>query len=290
MVDADAVIVRSAPISAELLARSKKLKVIAKHGAGLDSVDVDAATGLGIVVANSGDANSGSVAEHAVTLMLAALHQVPGIDRAVRLDGYRQRDVMVLGDLSGSTVGLAGFGNIARRVAQMCRAGFGARVIALDPAVSSEEMAAHGVAKADDLHHLLEQSDVLSIHVPLTPHTRHLIGPDQLKLMKPNAIIVNTARGGILDEKALLDALDQGRLRGAGLDVFEQEPPDVSDPLFASDRVVLSPHVAGGTELARKLAARAAARAAVDVISGRQPEHLINAAVLGNARVALEER
>lgn len=289
LADADAVIVRSVPITASALAASPRLRVIAKHGAGLDSVDVDAATDMGIVVANSGDANSGSVAEHAVALMLAVLHDVPAIDHAVRMGGYSGRDKMILGDLSGAVVGLIGFGNIARRVAEICRGGFESTILAYDPMVSVEDIEAVGARKVDDLRELLTESDVVSLHVPLIPTTEHLIGIDELKLMKSDSIIVNTSRGGTLDESALLDALREGRLRGAGLDVLEYEPPALDAPILLSDRVVVSPHVAGGTELARKRAALSAAQAAIDVFEGRWPKHLINTNVRQNNRAGLKE-
>ncbi|MGC4933777.1 NAD(P)-dependent oxidoreductase [Gordonia sp. DT30] len=288
LADADAVVMRSAGLPAQTLRSSPSLKVIAKHGAGLDSVDIAAATDLGIVVANSGDANSGSVAEHAVALMLAVLHQIPTTDAKVRQAAFRRPGEVVLGDISEATVGLIGFGNIARRVGHMCAAGFGAEVLALDPFVTAEEMAAEGVTKAVDLQDLLPRCDVVSVHVPLGPETHHLIGADELKLLGPRAVLVNTARGGVVDEAALLAALDAGELRGAGLDVLEHEPPRAGDPLFGSPRVVLSPHVAGGTELARQRMACAAAQAAIDVIEGRRPEYLINTAVLDHARVSLE--
>ncbi|MDL9948147.1 hydroxyacid dehydrogenase [Gordonia sp. ABSL11-1] len=285
---ADAVIMRSAPITADALRRSTDLRVIAKHGAGLDSVDVAAATELGVVVANSGDANAGSVAEHAVALMLAVLHQIPRTDARVRNAEFRRPGEVILGDLSEATVGLVGFGHIARRVAQICIAGFGATVLALDPFVSAEEMSAAGVIKAVDLIDLLPRCDILSLHVPLTPDTRHLIGADELKMLGRDCVLINTARGGVVDEHALLASLDAGELRGAGLDVLEHEPPRSGDPLFGSDRVVLSPHVGGGTELARQRMARAAAQAAIDVVEGRRPAHVVNVEVLEHPRAHLD--
>lgn len=285
---ADAVIMRSARITADALRRSTDLRVIAKHGAGLDSVDVAAATELGVVVANSGDANAGSVAEHAVALMLAVLHQIPRTDARVRNAEFRRPGEVVLGDLSGATVGLVGFGHIARRVAEICIAGFGATVLALDPYVTAEEMSAAGVTKAVDMIDLLPRCDILSLHVPLTPDTRHLIGADELKMLGRDSVLINTARGGVVDEHALLASLDAGDLRGAGLDVLEHEPPRSGDPLFGSDRVVLSPHVGGGTELARQRMARAAAQAAIDVIEGRRPAHVVNVEVLEHPRAHLD--
>ncbi len=288
LAESDAVIVRSAPITATALAKSSRLKVIAKHGAGLDSIDVDAATALGILVTNTGGSNAASVAEHAVTLMLAILHDVPAVDRNVRYGAYTHPGQVVLGDLSDARVGLVGFGSIARRVAGICRLGFGASVASFDPFVSEEEMAALGVEKVDELHALLASSDVVSLHAPLTPQTYHLIGSEELELMRSDAVLVNTARGGVVDEAALIQALDNGHLRGAGLDVLEEEPPTIANPLFASARVVLSPHIGGGSESARRLTALAAAQAAIDVVEGRRPMHIVNPDALRHSRLKLE--
>jgi len=221
-------------------------------------------------------------------LMLATQRRIVFIDRMIRDGGYQQREKVGtrLGDLWETTVGLVGLGNIGRHVAEMV-SGFRARVIALDPGVSSEAMAAIGVEKIDDLLTLLSRSDSVSLHVPLTPGTRHLIGAAELKAMKPNAVLINTSRGGIIDEAALIAALDAGEIVGAGLDVLEHEPPSADEPLFAHDKVILSPHIGGGSEVALQKTALAAAEAVLAVLAGKRPAYLLNDAVLATARIAL---
>jgi D-3-phosphoglycerate dehydrogenase / 2-oxoglutarate reductase len=274
MADADAVIIRSVPLPGELLRNSPRLKVIAKHGAGLDSVDLDTATELGIIVATSGNANSGSVAEHAIALMLAVMRRIPELDTLVRAGGYRERErLQAFPDLFGATVGIVGYGNIGRAVAEML-AGFRCEILVHDPQA----------ADSLPLDELLQRSDVVTLHLPLTEDTRHLIGPAELERMKPGAVLVNTSRGGTADEEALTKALTAGPIRAAGLDVFEQEPPDVSAPLFAAPNVVLTPHAGGGTELARVRAATESAEAALAVLRGERPRHVFNTAVLGHDR------
>ncbi|WP_181779310.1 hydroxyacid dehydrogenase [Pseudonocardia pini] len=277
MADADAVVIRSVPLPADLLRNSPTLKVIAKHGAGLDSVDLDAATELGIIVATSGNANSGSVAEHAVALMLAVMRRIPELDALVRAGGYRERErLSAFPDLFGSTVGIVGYGNIGRAVAEML-VGFRCEILVHDPFVEDSL----------SLDELLERSDVVTLHLPLTEETRHVIGAAELARMKPGAILVNTSRGGTVDEEALTKALADGTIRAAGLDVFEQEPPDVSAPLFAAPNVVLTPHAGGGTELARVRAATESAEAALAVLRGEQPRYVFNTAVLGHDRAGV---
>ena len=283
----DAVIIRSMPLTAARMDKAPKLKVIAKHGAGMDSIDIPAATQRGIIVANSGDANSFGVAEHAVALMLAVLRNVVTIDKITRGGGFLQRESFYLGDLWEATVGIVGLGNIGRYTAQMVGRGFNARVLGFDPVVSAAEMQAARVEKIEDLEELLSQSDIVSLHAPLNERTRHLIGKVELAVMKPGAIIINTSRGGTIDEAALIEALRSGRIAGAGLDVFEHEPPAVDNPLFALGNVVVSPHIGGGTNAARRNAAMRSAEAALAVLSGRQPAYFINPAVMAHSRAAI---
>lgn len=287
----DAVIVRSAQITGEAMRRAPHLKVIGKHGAGLDSVDVAEATRLGIVVANSGDANAAAVAEHAVTLILAALHQVPSIDLKTRECAYKRPGAIELGDLSNSVVGVLGFGNIARRVAGICGNGFGSKVLTFDPYVDATTAEASGVEKIDDLSEFLAAIDVLSIHVPLSTDTHHLIGKDRLAQLRDSSVVVNTARGGIVDEAALVQELKSGRLLAAGLDVLEHEPAQPDDEILTCPNTVLSPHIGGGSSLARERMAVYAAQAAVDVVTTHtKPNFLVNTDVLDHLRTPLQER
>lgn len=285
----DAVVIRSMPLTSVRMDKAPRLKVVAKHGAGMDSIDIPAATERGIVVANSGDANAFAVAQHAVALMLAVQRDVLNVDRIVRAGGYQQREKMAasLGDLWDVTVGLVGFGNIGRYAAHMVGKGFNAKVLAFDPVMSADAMQALDVEKVDALPDLLARADIVSLHLPLNSKTRHLIGEAELAAMKPTAIIVNTSRGGIIDETALIQALKAGRIKGAGLDVFEQEPPPPDHSLFAIDKVILSPHIGGGSAVARSRTSLAAANAALAVLSGRKPEYFINTEVSGRTRATL---
>ena len=286
--DADAVITRSLPVTAELLQGCERLQIIAKHGAGVDTIDVAAASQLGIFVSNTGDANALGVAEHAVALMLATLRRIPEIHGVVAAGGgFAERERMVFGDLYEATVGLVGFGNIGRYTARMCRNGFRARIVAYDPTVSEQDMQAEGAEKAPTLEALLSQADIVSLHLPLTPKTHHLIGAEQFAAMQPHAIIVNTSRGATIDEAALHQALAERRIAGAGIDVFEQEPPSADNPLFRLSNIVLSPHIGGATLAARRRTATRAAQAVLAVLAGRRPEFLLNPEVIGRARARL---
>lgn len=286
--DADAVITRSLIVTPALLEQAPKLKIIAKHGAGVDTIDVAAATRLGIAVTNCGDANALGVAEHAVVLMLATLRRLPEIHGIVKAGGgFAERERMVFGDLWEATVGVIGFGNIGRHTASMCRLGFQSRILAYDPVVSRAEIAAEGAEKVDELDALLARADIVTLHLPLIPQTHHLIGRDQFAAMKPGAIIVNTSRGAVIDEAALVDALISRRIAGAGIDVFETEPPSPDNLLFKAPNVVLSPHIAGATLAARRRVATRAATAALDVLAGRRPQFLLNPEIIGRARAPL---
>ncbi|CAN5738542.1 hypothetical protein BH09PSE5_BH09PSE5_00520 [soil metagenome] len=276
VLDADAVVVRTFKFDELLLERCTRLQAVVKHGAGVDNIDVDAATRLGIVVANSGDANAQSVAEASVTLMLAALRHVPEMHRVVTEGRYAERWNVLLEGVGAKTLGIIGFGNIGRRVARMCAAGFDMNVLAFDPKVDAGTMSAAGVRKAVSLESLLEQSDVVSIHASLGASARCLLGREQIALMKPTAVLVNTARGGIVDEQALAEALRENRIWAAGLDVLEQEPPMLDNPLLALSNVVLMPHVGGATEATRRLMATRSASAVIAVLDGRRPDYLLN--------------
>jgi phosphoglycerate dehydrogenase-like enzyme len=260
------------------------LRLIAKHGSGVDNIDIPGATERGVLVANTpGGTNSTAVAEGAVTLMLAVLRRVRDMDALMRDDRFDQRWSIELGDLTGGSLGLLGFGQIARQVARICGAGFGMDVGAYDPFVSADAMKAAGVRKVEALPELM-RNDVISIHVPFSEQTRHVVGAKELAAMSANAIIVNTARGGLIDEAALARALVEGRIRGAGIDVFEAEPPPRDNPLLGLPNVVLSPHVAGVTSGSMKGMAMAVADVVETVLAGKRPATLLNREVLGETR------
>jgi D-3-phosphoglycerate dehydrogenase len=274
------IVIRTTDLPEALIARMPKLKAIVKHGAGVDNIPIPFATGRGVLVANTpGGNNATAVAEGAVTLMLAVLRRVREMDAVVRENRWDARWATRLSDLTEAKVGLIGFGRIARNTAKICGAGFGAEIAAYDPMLSDDDVRTAG-ATPMALVELLAWADVISIHVPLTETTRNLIGAGQLALMHPGAVIVNTSRGGIIDETALADALRANRIGGAGIDVFEFEPPKPDNPLFALPNIVLSPHVAGVTEASMKGMALACADVIDTVLAGERPATLLNPEVL----------
>lgn len=268
-------ITRTTDLPETLMARAPGLRLIVKHGAGVDNIDMAAATKRGIWVANTpGGNNSTAVAEGAVTLMLAVLRRVRDMDDLVRSGRFSDRFNIRLGDLTGARVGFVGFGRIARAAAKICGAGFGAEIAAYDPMIPAEEIRAMG-AEPVGLAELMTR-DVISIHTPLTETTRNLIGAAELSRMHSKAVIVNTSRGGIIDEAALVAALKANAIGGAGIDVLEHEPPPADHPLFALPNVVLSPHVAGVTEASMKGMALAVAEVVETVLAGGRPATLLN--------------
>ena len=278
--DTTFIVIRTTELPEALIARMPNLKAIVKHGAGVDNIPIPFASQRGVLVCNTpGGNNSTAVAEGAVTLMLAVLRRVREMDAVVRENRWDERWKVRLGDLTEARVGLIGFGRIARFTAKICGAGFGAELAAYDPMLAPDEITAAGAAPMD-LAELLGWADVISIHVPLTEGTRNLIGAKELALMRPGAVIVNTSRGGIIDEAALAEALTAGSIGGAGIDVFETEPPPADHPLFALDNVVLGPHVAGVTEASMKHMALHCAQVVETILSGERPATLLNPEVL----------
>ena len=278
--DTTFIVIRTTELPEALIARMPRLKAIVKHGAGVDNIPIPFATARGVQVCNTpGGNNSTAVAEGAVTLMLAVLRRVREMDAVVRENRWDERWKTRLSDLTGAKVGLIGFGRIARCTARICGAGFGAEIAAYDPILAPDDVHAAG-ATPMGLPELLAWADVISIHVPLTDSTRNLIGAEQLALMHRGAVIVNTSRGGIIDEHALADALKAGTIGGAGIDVFEHEPPLADNPLFSLPNIVLSPHVAGVTEASMKGMALACADVIDTILAGQRPATLLNPEVL----------
>ncbi|HSG82466.1 MAG TPA: hydroxyacid dehydrogenase [Gemmatimonadota bacterium] len=245
----DAVIVRSRTrLTAEILAGAERLKVIGRAGVGVDNIDIDFAAGRGIVVLNVPAGNVISVAEHTLALILSMVRQIPQAQASLARGEWRRKHFQGV-ELHGKTLGLAGAGRIGAEVAKRARA-FGMRVIAYDPYLSDERAEQLGVELVT-LSRLLEEADVVSVHTPLTEETRGMIGARQLALMKPDAYLVNAARGGVVDEVALVEALQEGRLAGAALDVFEHEPLPADSPLLKLDNVVAVPHIGAATREAQ---------------------------------------
>jgi D-3-phosphoglycerate dehydrogenase len=234
-------------ITAEVLPSLRRCRVILRTGTGTDNIPVEAATRLGIVVANTPEATMDQVAEHAIGLLFAVIRQIAAQDRLVRQGIWDRHRAWADWHLAGRRLGLIGFGRIARLVAGKA-SGLGMKIVACDPIVDARMMADHGVEKVN-LDELLERSDFISIHVPLSEQTRHLIGERELQRMRPQAVLINTARGGIIDQQALVRALSEGWIAAAGLDVLETEPPARDDPILRLDNVVLTPHIASYSDL-----------------------------------------
>jgi D-3-phosphoglycerate dehydrogenase len=255
----------------------KSLRGIVAYGVGYDHIDVQAATGRGLYVANCRGANSEAVAELAVTLMLGVSRGTHIGDRFVR-DGLWERNKSLSDmkgrELAGKALGLVGMGEIGRRVVRICK-GFDMRIIVFDPYLSRDQIRQAGAEPAD-LTTVMKEADYVSIHAPLTSETRGLIGETEFALMKPSAYLINTARGAIIVEKALIDALRNRRIAGAGLDVFPAEPLSASSPLVSLDNVILSPHIGGLTEEAIAEMSRVTAEESVRIAQGRVPINLIN--------------
>ncbi len=273
---ASGVIVRTAPFPREIVEAGDCLRVIARYGVGVDNIDVRAATERGVVVATVPGANTSSVAEHVIMFMLVLARRSIAYDRATRQGTFGIRDSLQTVDLAGKTLGIIGVGRIGSLLARKCRAALDMRVIGYDPFLAEEKGREMGVELRASMDEVLGEADVVSLHLPLTPDTKGLIGRNQLHLMRPSAFLVNTARGGIVDEGALYEALREGRIAGAALDVFAEEPPDPDNPLLSLDNVVLSPHCAALTLECAQRVAMGAARAVMDVLEGRRPEGVVN--------------
>ncbi len=265
-------------LGAAELDRAAKLEVIGRHGVGLDNVDLVAATARRIPVTYTPDGPTESTAEHALLLILAAARRLAQLDRAVRGGNFGIRDRLeIMGhELKGKVLGVAGFGRIGRRLAAMCRDGLHMQVRVYDPYLDAATVAQWGAVYVADLVELASQVDVLSVHVPLTLETHHLVGRDVLRAIKPGALLVNTARGPVVDEAALVEALRDGRLGGAGLDVYDPQPPPPSHPLLQFDQVVLTPHVASFTHEARRRMGLTVVEDLLRVLRGERPHFLAN--------------
>jgi D-3-phosphoglycerate dehydrogenase len=272
---AAAILLRSGYVTASLLDRLPDLRVIAVHGAGVDPVDVDACTERGVLVTNTPGANADAVAEITIALTLSLLRRIP--EAAHRALADREWDAArhTGGELKGRTLGLVGFGQIGKRVAAIANA-FGATVAAADPAVAPEAIRDAG-AEPMPLDDLFAAADIVSLHAPAVPATHHMIDAGSLAKMKPGAMLVNCARGSLVDEAALAGALTSGQLGGAALDVLEGEPPDPASPIYDAPNVILTPHMAGSTRECLESIARTAGEDIARVLRGEAPRFPVNA-------------
>ncbi|CAB49675.1 serA D-3-phosphoglycerate dehydrogenase (EC 1.1.1.95) [Pyrococcus abyssi GE5] len=264
--DVEAIIVRSKPkVTRKVIESAPKLKVIARAGVGLDNIDVEAAKERGIEVVNAPAASSRSVAELAVALMFAVARKIAFADRKMREGVWAKKQAMGI-ELEGKTLGIIGFGRIGYQVAKIARA-LGMNLLLYDP-YPNEERAKEVGGKFVDLETLLRESDIVTIHVPLLESTYHLINEERLKLMKKSAILINTSRGAVVDTNALVKALEEGWIAGAGLDVYEEEPLPKDHPLTKFDNVVLTPHIGASTVEAQERAGVEVAEKVVKILKG----------------------
>jgi D-3-phosphoglycerate dehydrogenase / 2-oxoglutarate reductase len=271
--EVEALVLRAnARVDRPLLRRAERLQVVGRYGAGVDNIDLVAAAEFGIAVVNTPGANAQSVAEHALASLLALSRDIRGLDSSVRCGDWSRRDRSPGREMHGGVLGVVGFGDIGVRLARACHLGLGMDVTYWDN-VRRADIESSLCARRLALHELLEQSDVVSLHVPLTAATRNLIGAPELDRMKPDGFLLNLARGGIVDESALAAALHRGHLAGAALDVFVEEPLPPSSPLLAAPRLLLTPHAAALSEQACSRMAQAVAGDVLRVLRGQEPEH-----------------
>lgn len=268
--DAVGVIASTDPFDASVFARCPNLRVIARTGVGIDAIDLDAATEAGVIVATTPGANEEAVADHALAMILALLRRLNDNDAAMRNGRWDRAGALTPGDLYGATVGLLGCGAIGRAVIRRLLA-FGSTVLVCDPYLR----VAPDNTELVSIEELVTRADVITVHAPLTPETRGIVGADQIARMKDSAIVVNVARGGIVDEGALFAALREGTLAGAALDTFAEEPPDVNT--FADvPNLILSPHIGGFSHRSIEAMTSTATAAVLDVLAGRIPATAVN--------------
>lgn len=272
------ILIRSAKITAEIMDAIPTLKIIAKHGMGVDNIDVAHATEKGIQVVNAPYSNMNAVAEHIVTLLLALSKRIVRMDKLTRQGQFAQRNTYKTTELKDATVGIIGLGKISRLVVKKL-SGFEMHIIASDPFVKQKDVGDLPVTmvSADEVY---RTADFVIVHTSLFPSTFHLVGAQQFRMMKPTAYLINAARGPIIDEAALVKALDAGEIAGAGLDVFEQEPPAQDNPLFAMDNVIVSPHNAALSDGALRAMAMDSALGITEYLTGKPVTYPVNRAVL----------
>jgi D-3-phosphoglycerate dehydrogenase len=283
--DADIFVNRWGRIDASVIRALGRCRAVVQPSTGYDSIDVDAATEFGVVVVNLPMQCTDEVANHAIALILALNRKLVEGHAEARQGRWDPRSFLPIGPITGETFGLLGFGNIARATGERAQA-LKMNVIAADPFVDPSVAAAMGVELLS-LDEVLQRSDYISCHLPLNPKTRHTLNEARFRLMKPSAIFVNTARGGVVDEAALIKALENGWIAAAGLDVLEQEPPDTANPLLNLPNVIVTPHLAGTSNATPPRQRRQVIESVVDYVEGRRPAGLVNTIVWDEAQARL---
>lgn len=274
--DADFILVGPTPITAKLLEKAKNVKLVQKTGVGVDKIDLKAAAEMGIPVANTGGTNAIAVAEHTILLILAVYKKLPIAHQSLVEGRWAKWDYRCESyEIHGKIAGIVGMGNIGREVTKRLH-GFGANIIYYDMYKLPPEKEVELGIQYVSLDELLKTSDIISLHVTLTEQTYHLIGKRELNLMKKSAILINTARGALVDEVALYEALKERRITAAGLDVFSKEPPDPKDPIFSLDNVVVTPHIGGGTRETIERVYQFSFMNMLRVLQGQEPLNKVN--------------
>ncbi len=263
--------------SERVLSKAKDLRIIARTGVGVNAIDLDAAAARGIVVTNAVGQNAESVAEHTFGLMLGIARKIPWMDKNIRAGNWTTVRGLA-SSLKGKTLGIIGLGNIGKHVARRAAA-FGMEILAND-IVRDERFAAEVGVYFHPLEEVVRRADYITCHVPLTPETRGIVGSDLLQLMKSTAFVINTSRGPVVNLDALSETLANGQIQGAAIDVFPDEPPDSSHPLFSLDNIIVTPHAAGLADDASVNCVRHAVRATLDLLAGRKPADIANPMVL----------
>ncbi|MHB8773072.1 MAG: hydroxyacid dehydrogenase [Syntrophales bacterium] len=272
--DVSGIIVRM-PLSPAVIAAGKRLQVVARHGVGLDYIPVSTCTELGLPVIFTPNANTESVAEHVIGLLVGLAHYFGPADRAVRSQAWAKRENMIGVDLFRRCIGIIGIGRIGMRVATICRTAFDMRILAYDPYLTPETIRERG-GEPMVFEDLLAQADFLTLHIPLDETTRHIIDSEALARVKHGVYLINAARGGLVDTKALAQAIKDGRIRGAALDVLEEEPPSQHNPLLELDNVILTPHSAALTEEAMLRMGMDSSEDVLRVLRGEVPINCAN--------------
>ena len=272
--DCDGVITRTAIITENVIKASKKLKVIAKHGVGVDMIDADFATKMGIKVVNAGDSNKLSVAEYTIGLIIALAKNYFIYDSELRKENFEIRNIKGM-DLEGKTLGLIGFGKIGQLVAKKASLGLGMKILVYKRTVGNKKVI-DGIEFTEELNHVLKNADFLSLHIPYTKDTKKLIGKNEISLMKKEAFLINTARGEVIDNDALADALECRKIAGAAIDVFENEIPTLDNKLFKLENVIVTPHAAAFSNEALQRMSYEAAMGVVEVLNEDKVTYLVN--------------
>ena len=284
IVDATAAITRNAGLDRTAMLAATKLRVLGNHGTGYDPVDLGCANEIGLPIIYTPDANVQSVAEHAICQMFTIAKRVREADRAVREGRFDYRYARDFHELAGMTLAIIGFGRIGRRTAEIAKRAFGMRILVYSPNVDVAAIADAGAERCADLDSAIREADIVSLHQRLTPQTKGIFNRARLFAMKKDAMLVNTARGALIDTDALIEAVASGHLRGAAMDVFDQEPLPADHRYLRVEGIFLTPHIGGATEEALERTAVETATQVVGVLKGRRPEYLVNPQVWDRRR------